>query len=621
MGIGFIGVDAVLLDRICHLGDRYCTLVRQRAQRGQNNEMTVYLEVFAQAIAEVRAAKAICAQYRQTSAFGQERTDLVTEQLDIVGGDNNWTSRVFQHALDIRLGSLGVARIQQAVTFAIEAVTTQLGKAGDAPQVGGDAPVFLEQVLCRLDFAQNGARSHQLNMQLVLGLAGRTQLVHALENAFFVTLRQAGMSVIFVHHRDVVEDVFLILDHAPQAILNDHGQLVRVCGIVGNAVGNERRHDMAMAVAVLQPFAIQCCPPGSAAQQEAACLHVAGGPGQIANPLESEHRVIDVKRNHDAVVTGVRRSRSNPGAERTGLVDALLQQLTVARLFVVHDLVLVDRYVLLTFGCVNADLAEQALHPERTGLVSQYRNHTRAQLFIAQYLVDDADECLCGRDFSPLGRRLKYRLEYLEIGRLELFVGLRTTRRQVTTQCFTTFMQILHFQRVVGRLEARQLFELVVGNGNIEAVAELSHRLHVQFFLLVGGILGLADMAHAVTLDGLGQNDRGLTLVIDCLVEGSINLVRVMAAAVQAPDGLVAHLADHFQQLGMLAEKVLAYVGAVVCFVCLVLAVDGLLHDFAKDAFFVARQKRIPVPPPDQLDDVPATATEIALELLDDFAV
>src|SRR5690606_41684095 len=107
MGIGFIGVDAVLLDRICHLGDRYCTLVRQRAQRGQNNEMTVYLEVFAQAIAEVRAAKAICAQYRQTSAFGQERTDLVTEQLDIVGGDNNWTSRDRKSVVEGKRGDAG----------------------------------------------------------------------------------------------------------------------------------------------------------------------------------------------------------------------------------------------------------------------------------------------------------------------------------------------------------------------------------------------------------------------------------------------------------------------------------------------------------------------------------
>src|SRR5690606_23960537 len=53
----------------------------------------------------------------------------------------------------------------------------------------------------------------------------------------------------------------------------------------------------------------------------------------------------------------------------------------------------------------------------------------------------------------------------------------------------------------------------------------------------------------------------------------------------------------------------------------LVLAVDGLHHQLAQDAVLVAGQQRIPVAAPDRLDDVPAGAAEVALQLLDDLAV
>src|SRR5690606_33049171 len=83
----------------------------------------------------------------------------------------------------------------------------------------------------------------------------------------------------------------------------------------------------------------------------------------------------------------------------------------------------------------------------------------------------------------------------------------------------------------------------------------------------------------------------------------------------------VAHAADHFEKLRVFAEEMFSNKFAVVRFVGLVLAVDGFFHDAAQNAFFVASQKRIPVSAPDQLDNVPAAAPEIALELLDNFAI
>ena len=103
-------------------------------------------------------------------------------------------------------------------------------------------------------------------------------------------------------------------------------------------------------------------------------------------------------------------------------------------------------------------------------------------------------------------------------------------------------------------------------------------------------------------------------------VERRVDLVRVVAAAVQVPDVLVGPVGDELLQLRRV-EEVLAHVGAVLRLERLVLAVDALHHPAHQDALLVAREQRVPVRAPDHLDDVPAGAAEVALELLDDLAV
>ncbi len=53
-----------------------------------------------------------------------------------------------------------------------------------------------------------------------------------------------------------------------------------------------------MAVFMLQTFAVERGASGRAADEEAARAHVAGRPSQIADALETEHRVVDVERQH-----------------------------------------------------------------------------------------------------------------------------------------------------------------------------------------------------------------------------------------------------------------------------------------------------------------------------------
>ena len=68
-------------------------------------------------------------------------------------------------------------------------------------------------------------------------------------------------------------------------------------------------------------------------------------------------------------------------------------------------------------------------------------------------------------------------------------------------------------------------------------------------------------------------------------------------------------------------EEVLAHVGARLHGVLLPLAVEHVGHALHQDAIRIARQQAVPLAAPDDLDDVPARATEDGLQLLDDLAV
>src|SRR5256885_14877593 len=62
----------------------------------------------------------------------------------------------------------------------------------------------------------------------------------------------------------------------------------------------------------------------------------------------------------------------------------------------------------------------------------------------------------------------------------------------------------------------------------------------------------------------LDQQHGGLALVRIGSMEGSVDLLRIVAAAAQVPDLVVAHVLDHLQRARIAAEEVLAHVGAVI---------------------------------------------------------
>ena len=159
-----------------------------------------------------------------------------------------------------------------------------------------------------------------------------------------------------------------------------------------------------MAVLVLQAFAVERGAPRGAAEQETARPRVTRRPRQVADPLEPEHRVVDVERDHRAVRHRVRGGRRDPGRHGPRLVDALLQHLAVLVLLVVHELVGVLGLVQLPDLRPDPELAEHALHAEGARLVGHDRHHPLADLLVPQQGGEDPDERHRGGDRAIAGR-------------------------------------------------------------------------------------------------------------------------------------------------------------------------------------------------------------------------
>ncbi len=156
---------------------------------------------------------------------------------------------------------------------------------------------------------------------------------------------------------------------------DDGGHLVGEGGVVGGQVGDGGRQQQAVAVLVLEALAVERGPAGRRPQQEAPAPHVAEGPHGVAHPLEPEHRVEDVERDHGLAPRGVGGAGGGEGGHRPRLGDALLQDLAVLALPVGELHAAVDRLVALAAGGVDADLAEEGVEAEGAGLVGDDRHH------------------------------------------------------------------------------------------------------------------------------------------------------------------------------------------------------------------------------------------------------
>ena len=159
------------------------------------------------------------------------------------------------------------------------------------------------------------------------------------------------------------------------------------------------------------------------------------------------------------------------------------------------------------------------------------------------------------------------------------------------------------------------------GNGDAEPFAQMFELLLVHLLLLVGVVAAFAGLAHAVAFDGLGQDHRRRSLMLEGPLVSVVYLHGVMAATGQSGELLVGHIGDQFPQLGVFAEELLADIGAALHLVVLEFAVDAFVHSADQQAGLVLFEQPVPTRAPDHLDHIPARAAVNAFKFLDDAAV
>ena len=248
-----------------------------------------------------------------------------------------------------------------------------------------------------------------------------------------------------------------------------------------------------MAVLVLEAFAGERGPAGRGAYQEALATRIGERPDEVAHALQAEHRVVDVERDHGQAVVRVGGAGRGEGAHRTALGDALLENLAALGFLVIQEHLLIDRVVELSLASVDADLAKQRFHAERAGFVGNDGHHLPAQFGVAQQQGEHADEGHGSGDVATLGtgQRFGEIVERRRLDRDETYSSLG----KVAAQFPAALLEITDLGALLGRTVERDGMDTILGDGNLEAAAEVLHLLLIELFLLVGDVAALAGLA------------------------------------------------------------------------------------------------------------------------------
>ena len=430
---------------------------------------------------------------------------------------------------------------------------------------------------------------------------------------------QIGLGVVFVHQGDVVENVLLVHQHLAHALVDDHRHLARKRRVVGFAVGDGGRHQMAAAVLVLQAFATQRRAARCGTQEKAPGALIGRRPDGVAHTLKAEHGVINIKGQHRQAVHAVAGGCSGPAGNRAGFADAFFQNLPVHGFAVAQHRADVFGLVLLADAGVNAHLFEQIGHAEGARLVRHDGHHARPEHRVFQQLPQHAHKGHGGRHLFAIGLQRKAGVG-LQRGHGNWRAG-GVAAWQVAAQGLAPGVQVLHFRAVICGFEEIQLGGLLVAQGQVKAVAKGEQGGLIQLFLAVRGHLALTGLAHAVALFGVRQDHGGLAAVLGRCRVGGMDLHQVVAAAFEAVNLRIRQTLRQGREFGVLAEEVLAVEAPVFGGKGLHLAVHRVGKRAHQRAAGVAGKQAVPVAAPDEFNHVPAGATKQFFQLVNDAAI
>src|SRR5690606_23818301 len=197
-------------------------LLEERIDRRRGDVVRIDLEMAPQPRAAVGATETIGAEH--VKRLRHEAADLLDEVLHVVGRGDHRPVRLAEGAGDIghlRLGN----RVHPVLAHDILGLAGEFVEARRHPEIGSDAEIRLEHVRRDHRLPEDRAAGHQVDM-VITGLLRLPEAVEPLLDPFLDALGHRGMMVVLVLERDVVVDILLIGEHAPEAVLDDHRDLV-----------------------------------------------------------------------------------------------------------------------------------------------------------------------------------------------------------------------------------------------------------------------------------------------------------------------------------------------------------------------------------------------------------
>ena len=308
---------------------------------------------------------------------------------------------------------------------------------------------------------------------------------------------------------------------------------------------------------------------------------------------------------------------------RPGLVDARVHDLAGLGLLVGEHELAVHGHVVLAVRVEDLGAREDRVQAERAGLVGDDRHQAVAELLVPDEVLEQADERLRRRDVLVAGA-LGQAVVDLVVGQRQRLVRGAPLGHE-PAELATTLEHVLDAlvlgARVEVRREVRVRVDLLVRDRDVQRVAQRLEVVALELLHLVRGVAPGEAGAQAVALDGVRQDDRRLPRVLAGGLVGGVDLAVVVPAALERPDLVVGHLLDERLGPRVAAEEVLADERAVLGPERLEVAVGRRVHQVDERAVLVGVEQGVPLAAPDDLDDVPAGAAELRLELLDDLAV
>ena len=422
-----------------------------------------------------------------------------------------------------------------------------------ADQTSAATSYFSARICLRAERLLHGrARGEQLDGPA----AGRggAELVEPAQDALLHAIGLCRLDPVLVVDRDVVEDVLPALAvHPVDALAHDDRELVCEGRVVGEDVRDRRCEQVRLPVVVLEPLAGERRASGGGAHQEAAPARVAEGPDLVAGALEPEHRVERVERHHRLGPGRVRGAGGLERGHRAGLGDALLEQLPIRLLDVRQEQLLVDRRVALAERVVDADLLEEGIHAEGPRLVGNDRHDALADLRVAHEVPrQPAEGHRRARRSIRAGEELGERVARGRRKRLGHVPALRDDPAEGRA----ALEHVLDLGRVLAGVVVRRLLEMLVGDRQLEPVAEDLQLVLVQLLRLVGDVPAGDPRTERPTLQGLGEDDRRPSGVGDRGRVGGVDLAVVVAASAELGEVVIGQVLDELAQPWIRPEEV-----------------------------------------------------------------